>query len=114
MEITKSTDKTLDKLRQRRRLQSEWKITLQKLTRPVHGQATTSLSIASNGKIRAKLACSKRSDSGERCRVKKAMNRSPPSERLEQARAKFAVSVFFFFPLKKIDLPLDSDFHWLH
>ena len=44
------------------------------------------------------LACSKRSDSGERCGVEKAMNffalpfalhRSPLSERLEQARSVF-------------------------
>ena len=61
MEITKSTKSTkstLAKLRQRRRLQSEWKIRFQKLTRPVHGQATASLPIASNGKIRAKFAVS--------------------------------------------------------
>ena len=73
-----------------------------------------------------KLACSKRSDSGERCEVKKAMksrgglyflyylprfyffallftsHRSPLSERMEQATTKCAV--LLFFPRLSVDM----------
>ena len=58
-------------------------------------------------KSRPQIACSKRSDSGERCEVKKAMKsrgglgrdsflllqRSPLSERLEQARPQTTLKV---------------------